>query len=765
MLDHTPHLRHRNRTGRGAAALLLILSIWLLVCMAGRGGDALVRAAAPGGAVSRADIRHDRSARLDAMPLLKSDGQGRPTGHDGLPDMKPPGHRDAPDLVVQRTLHPAGAGAAPALLQSWSGAWATGTLPPDPTLAVGPSQILQMVNGAFTIWDKQGTLLFGPARPATVWQGFGGACENVSDTTDSVALYDQLADRWVMAELVDQAPYIECLALSATGDPRGAWLRYAFVLNATDLPDYPKLAVWTDGYYLSANLPAGAQPFVFDRTRMLAGQGATMQTLPGGNHQQMLPASLAGPLAPPDGSPAFFLESDAAMHLHRMHVDWTQPSLTTFVDAGPLNPAPFTILCPTTFDCVPQRGTQQKLEGLGGWLMQPLVYRRLADREELAATMSVDTGGGHAGVRWYEIWNPAGQPTLHQQGTYAPDSDNRWMASLGVDHDGNIAMGYTVSGPSTWPALRYAGRLTTDPLGTMPQGEGILLAGSGVQEASNRWGDYSSMVLDPADDCTFWYTAEDNSSSGYVWVTQIGSFRFPSCHATQPPPTATAPPRTATPVPSATPSPSCSISFSDVPPGAYFAGPVLDLACQGVLSGYSDGTFRPFAPATRAQVVKIADAAFHIAEPPPTGARFVDVLAGYTFAAPIEAAASAGIISGYTCGGPGEPCDGSGRPYFRPGADVTRAQLAKIVALAAGWPASAPGLAVFADVPEGSAMQGVVEAAACREVVSGYTCGGPGEPCGAASRRYFRPGLPTTRAQIAKIIRLAETAPPACASP
>ncbi|HMA38396.1 MAG TPA: S-layer homology domain-containing protein, partial [Chloroflexia bacterium] len=233
------------------------------------------------------------------------------------------------------------------------------------------------------------------------------------------------------------------------------------------------------------------------------------------------------------------------------------------------------------------------------------------------------------------------------------------------------------------------------------------------------------------------------------------------------PPTATLPGATppASPTP-AGPSPTpCRLTFTDVTPAEYFYTPVRDLACRGVISGYADGTFRPYTPTTRAQLVKIVVLGFAtpLVTPVGGGYRFADVPPGQPFFTLVETAAAAGLVSGYGCGGPGEPCDAAGRPYFRPYAPVTRGQLAKITVGAAGWVLLAPPApGTFTDVLPGTAFYGFVETAYCHGVVSGYACGGPGEPCDAAGRAYFRPGGPATRGQIAKIIYFAIAEPVTC---
>jgi len=202
--------------------------------------------------------------------------------------------------------------------------------------------------------------------------------------------------------------------------------------------------------------------------------------------------------------------------------------------------------------------------------------------------------------------------------------------------------------------------------------------------------------------------------------------------------------------------------FSDVPPDAYFAAAVQHLVCTGVLTGYSDGTFRPYAPVTRAQAAKVIGGVFPHPPARPPSATFADVGRDSVFYAPIETAAAAGLFAGYTCGSrPAEPCDGVHRPYFRPSVPLTRRQLAQIVALAAGWPLPV-GDQPFADVAPD--LPGPV-ALACRNVAAGYTCGGPSEPCDALRRPYFRPAAALTRGQLAKIVTLAAAAPAFCAAP
>jgi len=228
------------------------------------------------------------------------------------------------------------------------------------------------------------------------------------------------------------------------------------------------------------------------------------------------------------------------------------------------------------------------------------------------------------------------------------------------------------------------------------------------------------------------------------------------------------PSSTATVVPAATATP-CTLSFTDVHPTDYFYTPVLYLACHGVISGYNNGngtySFRPYNNTTRSQMVKIVVLGYNKPIVTPAGGNytFADVPSTNPFFAVVETAAADNIVSGYTCGGPNEPCDDRHRPYFRPYTNVTRGQLSKIDVVAAGWSLVNPPIGSFTDVLPGTAFYEFVETAYCHGVISGYTCGGVGEPCDNQNRPYFRQYNNATRGQIAKIVYLSITGNSACA--
>ncbi len=445
-----------------------------------------------------------------------------------------------------------------------------GCLPPDTNGDVGPNNYVQTVNAAFQIWDKSGTSLLGPLQINTLFSGFGGTCET-HNSGDPVVNYDPMADRWVISQFTSSPPYAQCVAVSQTGDPTGSWYRYAFTESATDLYDYPKVGVWPDAYYLTANVFLNGQSYGFpafiamDRTRMLQGLSATFQQFnPGNYYYAALPADLDGSTPPPSGAREPFLTvSGNATHLHlwNLHVDFAVPANShldgpTNLAADPWDPD----LCGLSRNCIPQPGVSAGayLDTLGDHTMFRLAYRNHGSYESMVTNESVDANGNDlSGIRWYEIRDPNGTPFIYQQGTYAPNSTNRWMGSVAEDQDGNIAVGYSVSSTTVYPGIRYAGRLATDPLGVLAQGETTLIAGAGSQTStSGRWGDYSDMTVDPSDDCTFWYTQEYYPSTGSAsWHTRVGTFKFPGCGQTTPTPTVTGTPPTQTPQPTATSTP------------------------------------------------------------------------------------------------------------------------------------------------------------------------------------------------------------------
>jgi hypothetical protein len=434
-----------------------------------------------------------------------------------------------------------------------------GVLPPDTNGDVGGDFYVQWVNLTFAIFHKDGTPAMAPASGRTLWQTFGGPCAADNDG-DPIVLYDEAAGRWFMSQFAlpnyPRGPFYQCIAVSRTGDPTGAWALYSY--SFSKMNDYPKFGVWSDGYYMSINqfsasgTWAGQGVAAFNRTKMLnADATAEMvyfdmasNTSLGG----MLPADIDGSTPPPANAPEPYIQFDDSpteLQLWQFHVNWTNTGASTFSRKALLPTTSFNSnMCNGSRNCIPQAGTTVKIDALADRMMYRLQYRNFGDHESLVTNHTVNVGSNRAGVRWYEIRNPSSTPTLYQQGTFAPaDALNRWMGSVAMDKDGNLGVGYSVSNSSTYPSIRFSGQLAGAPLGTLNVAENTLQTGSGYQShSSGRWGDYSMLAVDPSDGCTFWYTTEyyTSGATSAGWRTNIGSFRLGNCGNTSTVPSAPA---------------------------------------------------------------------------------------------------------------------------------------------------------------------------------------------------------------------------------
>lgn len=423
--------------------------------------------------------------------------------------------------------------------------FAPNAAPPDTNGAVGATQYVQWVNESFAVFNKStGAIAAGfPKLGNSIWSGFGGGCQTNNDG-DPIVQYDKAANRWILTQFsVSTTPYLQCVAVSTSPDATGTYYRYAFNYGNTQFPDYPKLGVWPDGYYISYNIFnngvtfAGSKVCAFDRTSMLAGAPSVTQQCfqLSSSFGGLLPSDLDGATPPPAGTPNFFMNFGAnSLNLWKFHVDFSNSANSTFTGPTNIPVASFSPACSGGGTCIPQSGTTQQLDSLADRLMYRLAYRNFGDHEALVVNHSV-TAGASVGVRWYEIRNPNAAPVVYQQGTFAPDSNYRWMGSIAMDKVGNIALGYSVSSASLKPSIRYTGRAPGDPLGTL-QAENTILNGNGSQLSNlSRWGDYSAMTIDPTDDCTFFYTNEYLKANGtFNWSTQIASFKFSSCSSAPP---------------------------------------------------------------------------------------------------------------------------------------------------------------------------------------------------------------------------------------
>src|SRR5438552_2702370 len=481
-------------------------------------------------------VSYDISPPL--VDLVASAPPKAPTGHRNIPLRQPARPTPAPpasvtlDQALQQLSLPL-VSTSPGL--DFDGIGADGVAPPDTNGSVGATQFVQIVNVEYAVYNKtSNALLLGPTPIHNIWSGFNGDCAN-GDGGDAVVLYDKSAQRSVVGQMnVKLNAY--CMAVSTTSDATQSYYRYEFSFGG-NTPDYPKLAVWPDAYYWtantfsSANTFVGANPCAFDRATMLSGGPANaicMQQNP--SIDSLLPADLDGTTPPPTGEPNFYLQMVAPsnLNLFKFHVDFTTPANSTFTGPTAIPVAPFSEACGGG-TCIPQPGTTQQLDSLSDRLMFRLAYRNFGDHESLVVNHSV-MAGNSVGVRWYEIRSPNVTPTVFQQGTFSPDSQYRWMGSIAMDQSGDIAVGYSASSSSNFPAVRYTGRVPSDPAGTM-ESENSIIEGTGSQtNGSSRWGDYSGMSVDPADDCTFWYTNEYLTTNGsFNWNTRIGSFKFTSC--------------------------------------------------------------------------------------------------------------------------------------------------------------------------------------------------------------------------------------------
>ena len=424
--------------------------------------------------------------------------------------------------------------------------------PPDVNLAVGDTQVVQWVNVSYAVFNKStGAVIAGPIAGNAFWSGFGGGCQT-TNSGDPIILFDKIAHRWLALQNVFSSPYLTCIAISTTPDATGTYFRYSY--SQPGFPDYPKWGVWPDAYYQSNNnFGAGGGGFVgaracaYERTKLLAGDSSAKQVCfqTGTFDDSLLPADLdsAGTL-PPAGQPAVFVGSidngSPQVYEYLFHADFVNTANSTFTGAGGTMPIPgvssFSLACGGG-GCIPQRGVTDLLDSLADRLMYRLAYRNFSDHQTWLVSHAV-TAGSSAGMRWYEFHAPESSTTLSvfQQGTFAPDSSYRWMGSIAMDQSQDIAMAYSVSSSSLFPSISYTGRTTADPAGTM-ETEASIVSGSGSQsDTSNRWGDYTSMAVDPTDDCTFWYTAEYYMvTATFDWSTRLASLKFPNCGGPPPP--------------------------------------------------------------------------------------------------------------------------------------------------------------------------------------------------------------------------------------
>ncbi len=428
------------------------------------------------------------------------------------------------------------------LISNWEGQ-ETPYVVPDVNGTPGNEFYLQTVYCSFTIYNKNdGELLLGPIPIYTLFDSVPGG---IYDYGDPIALYDDNAGRWLIAVFLmpDELPYHMNIAISETSDPLGNWYSWSF---ESDMGvDYEKFGIWRDGYYMGTNTPYSSSIYVFEREKMLNGDADAQMVhfqnpwRPESGIFHITPAvDNDGPFAP-EGEPGLFITiNDDAWNgekdeiwLYELDVDWELPETSTFNRVQQIEVAPFSshILNSSLEHNIKQPGTSVKLDGFALTLMNKPQYRNFGNHQSIVACHTVDFNGeDDAGIRWYELIKTDGDWSIRQQGTYAPDNHSRWMGSIAMNADHEIALGYSISSSSVYPGTRYAGQSAYEnnqASGIMDISEKIIHNGEFSQTYTNRWGDYSSMDVDVGDNHTFWYTSETVGSENNR-NSRIASFDF-----------------------------------------------------------------------------------------------------------------------------------------------------------------------------------------------------------------------------------------------
>ena len=333
-----------------------------------------------------------------------------------------------------------------------------------------------------------------------------------------------------------------CYAISTSPDPLGSYYRYEF--QRPLFPDYPRPAVWPDGYYVPTSTSddfVEKQACVVDRARMLKGEAATEQCIIIEGVNFLNNADLDGKALPPAGAPNIMIAAggtqlksdfdDDGVYAWQFRVDWKDSANTRLIGPTKIPVAPYHYLCNGQLsNCVPQPETDRRLDAQGDKIMARLVYRRVGNVESIVGVHSVNTEAAAGGVRWYEFRVGKDRSvSLHQQGTYAPDGFYRWMASPAIDKRGNIGIGYSFGGTPHYAGQRFAARQASDPPGVLSLRETVLVEGEGAQTNTNRWEDYTQTAIDPSDDCTIWYVGDYYKKGAMTYSTRIGGFRIPGC--------------------------------------------------------------------------------------------------------------------------------------------------------------------------------------------------------------------------------------------
>lgn len=421
----------------------------------------------------------------------------------------------------------------------FDGIAAQGFAPSDSNMAIGPNHIVETVNVRLAVYNKSGTLLSGPTNFTAFFAPLGGNCS--AGASDPIVLYDRAADRWLISDIGIGGTFTECIAVSKTNDPTGAYFLYSYSFGS-NLNDYPKLSTWattsnsaylaTYDIFTNGQFFGGSDLCGIDRTKLLAGDNTAKQLcqMTPSTEFSYLPSDMDGPAPPADGTPGLFIHhhsgNPGTLFLRKLTLNFAAGTATLSSPTS-ISVSNYTNACHSS--CVPQPSGGALLDALGDLQMYRFAVRHFADHDRAVLNHSV-LNGSQVAVRWYELFDPAGSVTVNQQGTFAPDTTYRWMASIAEDQNADIALGFSASSSSVNPAVRFTGRVPSDPLGTM-ESEASIIEGAGIQNGGlNRWGDYSAMQVDPTDDCTFWFVEQYQAVTGsFNWHTRIGSFIFNGC--------------------------------------------------------------------------------------------------------------------------------------------------------------------------------------------------------------------------------------------
>lgn len=433
-------------------------------------------------------------------------------------------------------------------------------LPPDMNGDVGPDHYVQATNSLVRVYNKNGTPATAPVKFSDIFAPLNTACSARNDGLPIVQ-YDQLADRWLISQYCNNfPPFRQLVAVSKTGDPTGAYFLWEFVMPNVRTPDFGKFGVWPDGYYMSTEEfnggdYAGVGMYAFDRNKMLSGDPSASYvyfSIPAATidrKRNMLPSDLDGLRTPSPGAPNIFVSYTAneygdasdALRLFNFHVNFATPALSTFTERAdsPLAVAAFDPTSPDGRADIAQPAPGDFLDSNSDRLNYRAAYRNLGTSESIVVNQTVrvaPSGPYRAGVRVYELRSTSGTYSIRENSTIGDNSSSRWIGGVAQDNQGNIAASYNFVNDAKQPSIRYSGRLATETPGSF-RSESSIVEGTGVQRAFGwRWGDYSSINVDPLDDCTFWVTGEyyslaSQDFSEFTWLTRIGSFKFDECVA------------------------------------------------------------------------------------------------------------------------------------------------------------------------------------------------------------------------------------------